>query len=207
MFKLLRFLSSKKEKVKKDKKISFSTAEKEEIKEVVRTLSRETSTILSKRLKELNCEKLSKEIELQDSIVSVTNNDDHFEENNNNFDTLRCNDLSSKDDTDDNQFDTFRPQVQEKRKRKRKTRNKTKRPKRSNSTDDTAVIQKNTFKETTGTSKSTSNLKSAFREPENWEKHILALETGEWPDAMIQNGAFKRWKKERPQMPFYFKAT
>ena len=50
-------------------------------------------------------------------------------------------------------------------------------------------------------SQSAPDFSQMFREPESWEKHILALEKGEWTQGMEQNGAFKRWKKERPAMP------
>ena len=43
---------------------------------------------------------------------------------------------------------------------------------------------------------------SAFREPEEWELNILALEKGEAREGMGNpNSAFKRWKKERPSVP------
>ena|SRR3990167_1219393 len=42
---------------------------------------------------------------------------------------------------------------------------------------------------------------SKIREPEDWEKHILALEKGEWIQGMEQKGAFKRWQKNRPPVP------
>jgi hypothetical protein len=43
---------------------------------------------------------------------------------------------------------------------------------------------------------------SAFREPEEWELNILALEKGEAREGMGNpNSAFKRWKKDRPSVP------
>merc|ERR1712137_1489980 len=58
-----------------------------------------------------------------------------------------------------------------------------------------------TRREDNKVSQSAPDFSQMFREPENWEKHILALEKGEWTQGMEQNGAFKRWKKERPAMP------
>jgi hypothetical protein len=57
-------------------------------------------------------------------------------------------------------------------------------------------------------SQSAPDFKHMFREPEEWEKHILAFEKGEWVEGM-GNGAFNRWKpKNRKPVPSaYMKAS
>ena len=221
MFKLVDFLSAqkgKKEKAKgrgrvkelteSPKSISFSNSEKEEIKNTVRTLNRETSMILKKTLKDLNLSDLAKEIELPEESESEDNYGTFRPQGlSSSYDTFRPS--SRDDDDDDNQYGTFRPQnmkddddddddegsygtfrignsTDPESKPKRREEHK---PTRS-CTDPTGDL--------TGIAPGLGNL---FREPESWEKHILALEKGEWTEGMGQNGAFKRWKKERPSMP------
>jgi hypothetical protein len=41
---------------------------------------------------------------------------------------------------------------------------------------------------------------SHYREPEEWEKNIIAVEKGEWA---MSGDAFKRWNKQRPRMPSF----
>lgn len=43
---------------------------------------------------------------------------------------------------------------------------------------------------------------AAYREPEEWEKNIIALEKGEWGEALSVD-AFKRWNKQRPRLPSF----
>lgn len=41
-----------------------------------------------------------------------------------------------------------------------------------------------------------------YREPDQWEKNIIALEKGEWSEGMGAD-AFRRWNKQRPRMPSF----
>lgn len=103
---------------------------------------------------------------------------------NNNFGTFRPQDLSdSKDDDDSGNYGTFCI--------------------KNINEEESQVTKKylTASRSSTEPNSSAPDFKKMIREPEDWEKHILALEKGEFTDGMLQNGAFKRWKKERPSVP------
>jgi len=277
MFKLVDFLSSnnqkgtrterKKKSKKKGKdsvkktektksgKLVFTPSEKEEIKQTVRTLNRESSRILTSKFREFDLQELARDLEIDTILPSfddtpsnsetfsvnedtseeystgtfnvkdiknaskhaVMEDDDSsyssgtfcikdFKSNDDdsssgyNSGTFCMKNIGNDDDDDEEDYggtfcvrrggsgnDSDKPSFMATRAH----------------TDPTFNSQSNTAVEG-----STPDFSQMFREPENWEKHILALEKGEWTQGMEQNGAFKRWKKERPAMPsIYLRAS
>lgn len=164
-------------------KPKFTRKEREEIRNTMSAFQgTEAHEILMKQLAEFELQSLadlSADVELNDS--------DDSESSDNSYGTFCIKDIkesngsTSNDDESDN-YGTFCM-------------------KNSNSDDDsfgTMCVSSDSKK---GNNNATPDFANMFREPEEWEKYILALEKGEWVDGMAEKGAFKRWKKERPHMP------
>lgn len=187
MFKLVDFLAKKKKVEKQGKKLSTSELEKEKVnltqlnkkeKQEIRATLRgfqgsEAHAILMKQLEEADLAACINDQSDEDSYDSGT------------FCVKSTSSLSSSTNSEEN-YGTFCV----------------------NSTgggDDDGGYDSGTFNLGSSTESSPSNsnpnFANMFREPEDWEKCILALEKGEWTDEMQNKGAFKRWKKERPAMP------
>ena len=230
MFKLVDFISSQKngkkgKKGKKSKdedlrKIVFSSSEKQEIKKTIGTLNRDASMVLTNTLQELNLKSLAKDLELEDIL--------HFTDD----DKKQTTDSGSEETDDSSPAGTFRiKNLKDESRSSGEYSSGTFRVKdygngdsdnednfgtfciKNVSSSDIDTNESGTFRmgNEGGSSKqseSAPDFSKMFREPEDWEKYILALEKGEWAPGMEQNGAFKRWKKERPSMPsIYLKSS
>lgn len=247
----------KKKKANSDKKLVFTHSEKEEIKQTVKTLNRETSRILTSQFRQLDLVELAKDLEL-DTLLPLDEN--NSETSSVNEDSIEEKDIKKQDDSIKNESSSeeynsgtfcvkdlknsgIGDEVEDdggynsgtfcmkditggtseaddeedyggtfcirSSGPSKVTDNDSPIPafmtaKRSETDPSMNRKQPNT----NGKDGSAPNFSQMFREPENWEKHILALEKGEWTQGMEQNGAFKRWKKERPAMPsIYLKAS
>jgi hypothetical protein len=203
MFKLIEFLSASRGKGKKDvtpveleqevQALELTLSEREEIRCTVRKLTRESSMILTTQLAQLNLHRLVEEIELPPVVVEP---EEEVEESEGCFDTFRPAKraatsppvlVEEEEDDSENDYGTFRPS----------------RAPALAPHSLTGTIPQFAKREEGAAPPPNSlpDFSKMMREPENWEKHILALEKGEWTNGMEQNGAFKRWKKERPPVP------
>uniref|UniRef100_A0A7S4M6M5 Uncharacterized protein n=1 Tax=Vannella robusta TaxID=1487602 RepID=A0A7S4M6M5_9EUKA len=203
--------------------IVFTTSDKEEIKRTVRGLNRETSMILTKQIQELNQSQKDEELEqLARELAELESSESE------DFGTFRPKlaqtapasyDLGTfrpqtSCDDDNDQYGTFRPQHGQGAEedddsnaygtfRRQNTADLNSGTFNVKATEKESKLPRSVTDPSGDLSKDqvAPDLANFFREPESWEKHILALEKGEWTEGMEQNGAFKRWKKERPSMP------
>ena len=200
MFKLLDFISSsssskskataKKEAEKETEsdaeQPTFSAQEKAEIRRTMRQLNRETSMILTNKLTHLNLKALAEEFD-------APSEDGEEEEYSTDTFCVKSLPKTTKSDTraeeeeDNDNYGTFCV----------RSTGSSEQYGTFNVTNTNGPTRRDDPK----VSQSAPDFSQMFREPESWEKHILALEKGEWTQGMEQNGAFKRWKKERPAMP------
>ena len=154
----------------------FTKREKDEIRQTLTKFQgSEAHQILLKQLAEH---------ELQNIVNESTDSNDSSDDNSENYGTFCIKDMKNSSDNDN--YATFN----------------VKNMGDDDETESYGTMCIGNFGESNNNSNNgTPDFSNMFREPEEWEKYILALEKGEWVDGMAEKGAFKRWQKNRPAMP------